>query len=466
MKQRFLIGMIFTVLFSLFTLASELPGYLSQRLASSKYTHNSGLLKTQTDKRSPLNTSGTKMRLDQEVGKMLDLSTDIWHYYVNNLYTYDDAGNMLTSIMQIYDDSTQLWVNHEKSINTYDNQNNQLSETILMWDEEGEYWSENYMNEYSYDANGNVTEEMIYYNYTDTLELNGRTRYIYNSSGQQIERYDDVWVDSSATWTESSKGVQSYDVNGNNTGYIQYYWYNENWDPSHQIEMNYDEQNRMTEEIYSYWNGTAWVSTTLYSYEYGEGPDPLAAINHYWDSYTTNDWVAGSKEDFSYDANGNQIRTVNSNWDDAWVEISKFEIVFDTTRSCDELILPSWFQMMPRPDRNMRVNEGHFQKDGENWVKTYDNDFFYTEVAMTGIRVQTGTPFRVYPNPTGNILYVNPGNAFAYNLEIFNVAGRRVMQHHKTGLSEFSMQDLPRGVYLVRITPFGQMPQTQRVILK
>ncbi len=464
-KQMPMIVTCLSVLFFASAAATELPDYLSLRRASSRHTDKSGLVKPQTDKRSPLTMSGAKQRLDQDVGKILDRTTDIWHYYVNNLYTYDDAGNMLTSIYQIYDDSTQQWVNHEKSENTYNSEGDQLSELILMWEEE-EYWLENYMIEYSYDANGNVLEELVYYNYSDSLELSSRTRYIYNTSGQLTERYDDSWIDSSGTWLESAKSVLSYDVNGNNTGYIQHYWYTDAWDPSHQIEMDYDDQNRLTEEIYSYWTGSEWSATTRYTTEYGESPDPVTRINHYWDSYTTHDWVASYKEDYSYDSKGNLVRTLSSNWDAAWVETSKYETVFDTTYDYEDLILPSWFRMMPRPDRSMRVNDAHFEKDGENWIKTYDNDFVYTEVTETAVRVAAGTPFRVYPNPAGNFLYVNPGNALNYTLELYNIAGKRIMHQNRSGMSEFSLRELPRGMYLVRITPYGQMPQTQRIVLK
>lgn len=460
-KQKFLIGLTFTVLFSVFMPASELPGYLSMRRPSAI----AGERKAQMAERSPLAQSGAKQRLDQDVGKILNRDTDTWHYYVNNLYTYDDAGNMLTSIYQIYDDSTQQWVNHEKSVNTYDPQGNLLSETIFIWDEDTE-WVENYMSEYSYDLNGNILEQLNYYNYTDSLELTGRIRYIYTTSGQPEERYNDSWVDSTQTFEESSKGVYSYDSNGNETGYVQYYWYNDDWDPSHRLEMLYDDQNRLTEEINSYWNGSQWSPTNRYTYEYSEGPDPLSRINHYWDSYTTNDWVMSQKDGYFYDTKGNLFRTISYNWDSDWVESWKYESVFDTSYSIEDLILPSWFAMMPRQNPSMLINDGHFDKNGNTWIKTYDTDYSYTEVLSTGIRAVSVTPFRIYPNPVGNVLYVNPGNLLNYRLEIFNLAGRRLMQHTRSGVSELSLGELPRGIYLVRLTPSGQLPQTQRIILK
>lgn len=417
--------------------------------------------------KTPMVAEVKKQRiLEREIAKEYNESTDTWHYYANHLYSYDAAGNNILSIYQIYDDSTAQWVNHEKNESTFDAERNMISETIYMWDETRASWTENYSGINSYNASGNMSEMLIYYEDGDSLKLSGRTRFVYDGSDRLIERYDDYMIDSSASWGNSSKAVYSYDVNGNNTGYVQYYWYNENWDPSHRIEMNYDDQDRQIEEVYSYWDGSDWSSTSRYTTAYGEGPLPVEKISYYWDAYSAADWVISQRDTFVYDLKNNPVLTISSNWDSEWIDFWKSEAVFDTSFSLDELILPGWFSDMPIPDASMRLNDYHYGMREGSWKKLYENDFIYSEVEITGIRVVQTAPFKLYPNPARNILYMNPGNISAYNVEIFDLAGRRLMQHQKHGISELSIENLPRGIYLVRLTQNGRLPQTQRIILK
>lgn len=416
--------------------------------------------------KAPLVPETVKYVLEREIAKELDETTDIWHYYAQHLYNFDATGNNIRSIYQIYDDSTAQWVNHEKNESTFDAERNMLSELIFMWDDSSASWIENYSGVNSYDASGNMTERLIYYVNEDTLELSGRIRFEYDSSGRLLERYDDYMTDSTGIWENSAKAVYSYDSNGNNTGYIQYYWYDGTWDPSHQIEIKFDDQNRNVEEIYSYWDGSAWSSTSRYTSAYGESPLPLEKISYYWDSYSTHDWVIGQRDTFVYDLKNNPVLTLSSNWDSEWIDFWKSEAVFDTSYSRNELFLPAWLSDMPIVDASMRLNDYHYGMREGSWKKLYENDFIYSSACTTGVRVVQTAPFKLYPNPARNVLYMNPGDISAYSVEMFDLAGRRIMSHQKFGISELSLQNLPRGVYLLRLTQNGRLPQTQRIILK
>ncbi|MCF7833556.1 MAG: hypothetical protein K9N05_08300, partial [Candidatus Marinimicrobia bacterium] len=264
----------------------------------------------------PVSMSDVKQRLDQDVSKSLNEVSETWEYYANNLYTYDADGNMTIYLFQIWDDSTGQWQDHEKNISNYDDQNHLLNETIHIWEEDA--WLANYGVSYTYDMNDNVIESRTYYASDDTLELSGRTRFVYNGSGKMTERYDDSWVDSSGTWTESSKAELLYDLAGNNISYTQYYWYEGAWDPSHRTQMTYDEQGRMTLDVYSYWNGSEWLNTSKQEMIYSDGPDADEVIRYYWDG-SGSTWVASQKDINTYDAKGNLVISINHIWDSDWI---------------------------------------------------------------------------------------------------------------------------------------------------
>jgi len=62
-----------------------------------------------------------------------------------------------------------------------------------------------------------------------------------------------------------------------------------------------------------------------------------------------------------------------------------------------------------------------------------------------------GKDVTFYPNPANNILcFSNPENEFC-KISILIIEGKTIKQVSKKGINEMNIEDLPAGVYLLRI---------------
>jgi hypothetical protein len=103
-----------------------------------------------------------------------------------------------------------------------------------------------------------------------------------------IEEYEQYW-DSSA-WVNHSKDSYTYDVNNNQTEWLQ-----QNWD------------------------GSDWVNYTKYSYAYDVNNNQIEALVYNWDGFG---WVIYYKVSYTYDGNNNLTELLSQLWDGSdWVNV-------------------------------------------------------------------------------------------------------------------------------------------------
>ena len=416
---------------------------------------------------APLIQSELKEKLDGSTTRMLNEYYDTWENYANDIYEYDGAGNMIVSVYRIWDDSSAQWQNHERSENTFDGNRNLLSETVYMWNEVELQWYEHYRSVYTYTPDGKISECFDYHQtFDDTISLSGRSEYEYNADGN-IERITNYWWnDDSAAFAMSAKQEYAYDASGNNTQFVQYYRYDNAWQPSYKNDLAFDGNGNETERIYSYWDQDHWVPQNRNVTDYNADNYPVERVSYWWDSVEST-WNESQKSENSYDTNHNLVTQLSYTWTGAWTLNWKTEVEFDTSVEFSELAMPLWYYNMSLRDNNKRVSEASYTKVTDGWKKTYETDYDYSTFTVTGIRQHIATPFRIFPNPTQDILYVNPGrNNDLYTLELFNLAGKRIAYGTHYGISQLPLNNLPRGVYIVRMSTHDQLPQTRRIILK
>ena len=73
------------------------------------------------------------------------------------------------------------------------------------------------------------------------------------------------------------------------------------------------------------------------------------------------------------------------------------------------------------------------------------------------------TNFSIYPNPVGNTLYINGGNA-EYSYEMFNGMGQMVANGKAEGTAEISVDAMAKGVYFLRLTSGSQVVMQKVVV--
>ena len=414
---------------------------------------------------APLVQSELKEKLDGSTTRMLDEYNEIWVNYANDMYSYDAAGNMTESIYRIWDDSTAQWQNHERSENTYDADKNLLSETVYMWDDVDLLWYLHYRSVYGYSPTGKISERYDYHQtFDDTLALGGRAEYEYNTDGDIIRITDFWWDEDSSAFIASAKQEYQYDANGNNTQFVQYYKYDSEWQPSYKFDYTYDSNGNETEDIYSYWDTDQWKPQNKNETDYNADNYPIET-RQYW---RDNDlWKESQRSENTYDTNYNLTAQLSYTWTGEWTLTWKTEAEFDNTVAFSELAMPFWYYDMSVMDNNKRVSEASYTKVSDGWKKLYETDYEYSVFSVTGISQSTVSPFRIFPNPGQDVLYVNPGRSGdLYTLEMFDLAGKRISYGIHYGVSQLPLNHLARGVYIVRMSTQGQAPQTRRIILK
>lgn len=81
----------------------------------------------------------------------------------------------------------------------------------------------------------------------------------------------------------------------------------------------------------------------------------------------------------------------------------------------------------------------------------FDGQFSYTHTVKA--QINTVEPLEVFPNPTADVMTVNPPADFSGgSLQVFDSAGRLVQSRTVNGAETVSLHDLTTGIYLLRLT--------------
>ena len=126
-----------------------------------------------------------------------DRLNGVWINVYYDTYTYDNLGNCLTEIEEIWANDT--WLNSWMWTYTYDNSGNCLIELDKGW-------------------TSNVWEDRYTYKYT------------YDNSGNCLSEIDEYWTHNS--WLNSNRFIYTYDNNDNGIHGESFQWQESSWIPS------------------------------------------------------------------------------------------------------------------------------------------------------------------------------------------------------------------------------------------
>jgi predicted acyl esterase len=75
-------------------------------------------------------------------------------------------------------------------------------------------------------------------------------------------------------------------------------------------------------------------------------------------------------------------------------------------------------------------------------------NYSFTEVIETMNHI---SPFRIYPNPTNDNLYIRPINNEEYSIRVFDISGKNILNKQAAGLLKLSTSEFKSGVILIEI---------------
>src|SRR5690606_5602468 len=82
-------------------------------------------------------------------------------------------------------------------------------------------------------------------------------------------------------------------------------------------------------------------------------------------------------------------------------------------------------------------------------------------VATLGVADFQKLQIKLYPNPTGGLLYIETSQELQ-SYEVYNLIGQRLLNGSFTG--NIDMKDLSKGTYLIRLTTLNGAVFTEKVI--
>ena len=197
-------------------------------------------------------------------------------------YTYDNNGNMLTRLTEIW--TNNAWENSSRSTYTYDNNGNMLTQLK-------EQWTNNaWVNDWRY---------------TST----------YDNNGNELTWLSEIWTNNA--WVNAWRYTNTYDNNGNMLTLLNEQWTNNAWVNEWRETSTYDNNGNMLTWLSERWTNNAWVNVRRYTYTYDNNGNMLTRLNERW---TNNAWENSSRYTSTYDNNWNAIKGEYFEWlNNAWV---------------------------------------------------------------------------------------------------------------------------------------------------
>ena len=453
---------------------------------------------------------------------------NIWVGSYKNEYTYDNNGNITMDVSYDWDDVKGIWVGSYKREYAYDNNDNEIMQTSYNWDKMKGIWVGSYKQEYAYNNNGKPSMDASYnwddvnrvwigqgkreyaydqYNNDTSIsyfswnnaqwKVSSRERFNYlytfnidNRIIEAIKRRSDTYPDISDT---VSKYECTYDNDGKQTMYADYYWSNENriWIGSSKYESTYDNNGNSIMRIYYSWDDVnrIWIGSVKQEYTYDDNDRQTMIATYYWDdvkntwkgyykyeyAYDDNDnqtmyasydwddvnriWIGDSKYERAYDDNGYEIMHTFYDWDGvngAWVKKEKQEYIFNESYSISDLLLPgndAWWY----PSSEFMIVEGVYYKwddaAGDWSTTTYSSIYHYSSVDVDDVSVKDISrsidDTKVYPNPAHHTLYIESSETVK-QVSVYDISGRALMQVANPVLS-IDINNLAKGIYLVKV---------------
>ena len=100
------------------------------------------------------------------------------------------------------------------------------SVVFQLWDESNSSWLIFYKEEFTYDVNGNMTQSVPYWYEEGTggLVADWKDEYTYDANGKKTQCLGYEWNEATSKWMSSDKADYTYDASGDMTQTIECGW--------------------------------------------------------------------------------------------------------------------------------------------------------------------------------------------------------------------------------------------------
>lgn len=234
-----------------------------------------------------------------------------------------------------WDSGLNDWKITTRKLYLYNENKDKTDFISFMSGDNGISWSNYQHTIYEYNVDGDLVFYNVLYWNEDSLIWESRTQFVSNryNSGQIITNIYNVFNRKTAQWRTEDKDSSIYDENDNLLEMIKWraddslildtriiYSYDTSDDTITIIEQNWDPEN------------SGWINFTSDKYLYNKDKFPLLRIESYWD--TENDiWILFSLEGTLYDEKNNYLIDSSMTWNESmnmWTGSWKREFNYNT----------------------------------------------------------------------------------------------------------------------------------------
>ncbi|MCM1531294.1 MAG: T9SS type A sorting domain-containing protein [Bacteroides sp.] len=413
------------------------------------------------------------------------VDTTVSYSYRNGAYmaaarkisTYDKRGNHITLTNENSGDGT-IWVNASRYTYTYNEQGLKTA-TLVEVPASGfpDKWVNSQKADYAYDAQGReISYEQYVWNGTDWAHYRS-TFNVYE--GDLLKEESGKGLTDEGVFTDTYKIQYTYNAAGSETEWLYLVFEDGGWTNAYRRDFSYDETTGRRTEYVSYeWNTALseprWTGTTRETYFYNE-KGLRYKVDQYAKVENAEEWSKTISVEYTFSAFGRRTSMLRSDYrDEGGVSRYEFELNGkddDVRASCFEKKGEEWIPA-DRYDLQLQWHDGteilYANSPAMHELTVHYASGIKTPVNYGDLANETrrGAVFaiRVYPNPARDVLRVETEEDGMYDIELFDISGRRLSARYAVSQAEFNVERFS-GMCFVRVSKDGQAVSRKVVVL-
>jgi hypothetical protein len=410
---------------------------------------------------SPLKAENVdKQKMDSLLYEEFDLVSMQMVVIAKEIFTYDSKGNMTQYVRYELDTATQMMVLSEKEDLIFDASGNITSYILSEWDQVSGQWVNSVKWEDQFDGNGKLILEIFSAWDTITAQWVNAMKYemTYDGQGNITSEVASYWDEDASQWILFWKDEYTY-TDGKLTTYLELAWNDmgDVWMEWYKTESTYDGNGNLILEVTQEWDfvGNDWVNMNKWEYTYDASGLMLSELEMEWDT-DLGEWVNDVKYEYSYDEHGNMAEELELYWEeDQWYNDWKGVWAYNMAYTYADLYVPYWFlyNTVDMTFYHMPLSMSEYLYYLEDWYLYYKTTAFYSPFLSTVVEDIEGSTVKLFPNPAGDYLTISWEDKYPrLELEILDLAGKRVLSRQIVNHETISMEQLSSGMYLYRLS--------------
>jgi len=448
-------------------------------------------------------TEAMKHRLDSMVIQGIETDSGMSVSNQKNVYHYNQYGQIILSESFNEKDENGNWIEDEKIISLYDAFGFKLSDTTYRIDSEtnrlysyeildyrfnskgvklmesrktkyaADYpWQGDFREEYQYDDNEVLIRQLsLILSDSDVWVPARKWEYTYDASGKlttETQYYLDSFRDQ---WTGLEKREHACDSLHRDTSVFSYNFYplEDIWALSNREQINYDTAGHIIRRGQSSWRDETqqWNETGKDEYAFDPFGNKILHASFGLNS-STKEWVPNYREEWSYDEKGNLVtETYFTDFMEnrLWLMGMKSTYQYDLNIRSDQVVWPFDFEEFDMQVFNI-ITGGKMSvcmAETDTVIDLASIAMYYSPMEVLGLQPKKTEIVPWYYNTSTKTLIVDTSIA-PTTVQLYDLQGRQVLSRKVTSSTTLSLNELKKGLYLIRINVSGTVQRGKLVV--